>query len=263
MKGYKGFSPGLICRGFQFEIGVNKLVPRTGYKDISLCWNGLHFCKKLENVFSHYANDGKNIFAEVEATGKVVDGGDKSCTDELTIIRILPQEEVEDVIKKAKEEYQDNKVYCLHIIKHLQRKYEFSVGGSVALYLNGLDLNRKHGEIDIDVVMPFYQKIVPDAIISGAEEFDEKGSGNDFGLTYVITTKDGDFLKLDIRIKPDQRYENIEYKGTIYKTSSVYQILEAKAKYAREGNKKHQDDIKKLLGLNNKAETIEGDDPPF
>ena len=87
MKGYKGMSKDMTCRGMKYEIGKTYEVDG----EISLCKRGLHFCKNLEDVFNYYAKDDNNRFFEVEAVGQVVSGNDKSVTNKLKIIGELPK----------------------------------------------------------------------------------------------------------------------------------------------------------------------------
>lgn len=248
MKGYKGFKKGLKCLDFQYTEGENHIwKPKGYYTQISLCSAGFHFCTSLEQVLTHYPLDEEHEYAIIEAGGKILTGSDKCCSEELKVIKVLSKREFEEILYKEKAEHFDKQVFCLDIIQHLQNKYNFSVGGSTALYLNGYMLDRKAGSIDIDVVMPYYQKIEIDEFIDGAEEFDAKTSGNDFDSTVAITSNDGRFLKLDIRIKPEQRYDVTEYRGYKYKTSNLFTILEAKMRYAKDGVEKHKKDILSLL----------------
>lgn len=87
MKGYKGMSRDMTCRGMKYEIGKTYEVDG----EISLCENGLHFCKNLKDVFNYYAKDDNNRFFEVEAIGEVVSSDNKIATGKLKIIRELPQ----------------------------------------------------------------------------------------------------------------------------------------------------------------------------
>lgn len=123
-------------------------------------------------------------------------------------------------------------------------------GGSCALFLQGLTLDRKKGQCDLDIIMPYYQKFVSGGeILSEVEEFNGKGSGNDYAHTCALTTKDGRFLKMDIKVKPEQPYKIVNYKGNDYKVCDIFTILAAKIKYAQEGNKKHEDDVMSLLSF--------------
>ena len=84
MIGYKGFDKDFRCRGMQYEVG--KTYHHDG--ELKLCVSGLHFCQNPLEVFGHYPpNDSR--YALIEATGKVVEGENKSCTDELKIVREL------------------------------------------------------------------------------------------------------------------------------------------------------------------------------
>ena len=88
MKGYKGMSKDMTCRGMKYEIGKTYEVDG----DIELCKRGLHFCENLKDVFNYYAKDDNNRFFEVEAIGEVVSSDNKIVTDKLKIIRELPKE---------------------------------------------------------------------------------------------------------------------------------------------------------------------------
>ena len=85
MKGYKGFNPGLECRGKQYA--ENTVFEE---KSASICNRGMHFCKNPFDVLDHYdlvRSDGSfNDFAEVEALADVdTDDDKKFCTTKLKI----------------------------------------------------------------------------------------------------------------------------------------------------------------------------------
>ena len=89
MKGYKGMTADMTCRGMKYEIG------KTYHEDnIALCERGLHFCKNLHDVFDYYQWGEANRFFEVGAFGKVIMGDNKYCTSDLTIIKELSKIEV-------------------------------------------------------------------------------------------------------------------------------------------------------------------------
>lgn len=90
MRGYKGMTKDMTCRGMQFEIG------KTYHVDgkIKLCKNGLHFCQKLVDVFRYYYKNNGNRFFEVETDKPVSSDKEKSVTAELTILRELTDIEV-------------------------------------------------------------------------------------------------------------------------------------------------------------------------
>ena len=85
MKGYKGFSKGLVCRGKQYE-------ENTIYEEEKavICQSGMHFCENPMDVLDHYGfvdDEGNmNEFAEVEALDECfTDDNKKYCTKKLKI----------------------------------------------------------------------------------------------------------------------------------------------------------------------------------
>lgn len=90
MKGYKVFNPDFTCRGMQYEVG--KTYKLNG--PLIMCKNGSHFCLRVADCFNYYEFDPRNRVAEIEASGLVETDCDKSVTDEITIVRELPWEEM-------------------------------------------------------------------------------------------------------------------------------------------------------------------------
>ncbi len=81
----KAFSPGLICLGYQFTLGVNKT-------DKANCrQNGFHCAENPLDCLSYYSNIHQTVFCLVDANGDIDEDNDDSkiaCT-ELTIIKEL------------------------------------------------------------------------------------------------------------------------------------------------------------------------------
>ena len=98
VKGYKVFKPDWTCRGFQYEVG--KTFKHEG--DISLCKEGFHFCQKASDCFNYYKFDSDNKVAEVVATGLVESNEDKSVTNEITIVREIPWQELLTIVNEGK-----------------------------------------------------------------------------------------------------------------------------------------------------------------
>lgn len=85
MKGYKGFEPGLICRGKQYA--ENTVFEE---EEAEICSCGMHFCENPFDVLNYYGftndNGDFNEFAEVEALDEVkTDNNRKFCTKKLKI----------------------------------------------------------------------------------------------------------------------------------------------------------------------------------
>ena len=98
VKGFKVFKPDWTCRGFQYEVG--KTFKHEG--DISLCKEGFHFCQKASDCFNYYNFDSDNKVAEVVATGLVESNEDKSVTNEITIVREIPWQELLTIVNEGK-----------------------------------------------------------------------------------------------------------------------------------------------------------------
>lgn len=90
MRGYKGMTKDMTCRGMQFEIGKTNHVEG----ELKLCENGLHYCKELMDVFCYYNREGGNRFFEVEASDDAITDGRKFVASSITILRELSQIEI-------------------------------------------------------------------------------------------------------------------------------------------------------------------------
>ena len=85
MKGYKGFSKGLVCRGKQYA--ENTVFEED---DAKICQSGMHFCENPFDVLDHYgfvADNGElNEYAEVESLDDAqTDDQKKFCTKKLKV----------------------------------------------------------------------------------------------------------------------------------------------------------------------------------
>ena len=85
MKGYKGFNPGMVCRGKQYA--ENTVFEE---EDAVICESGMHFCQNPFDVLDYYGlvrDDGSlNEVAEVETIeDPKTDDGKKYCTRKLKI----------------------------------------------------------------------------------------------------------------------------------------------------------------------------------
>ena len=85
MKGYKGFAPGLVCRGKQYAENTVFEEDRA-----IICSSGMHFCQNPFDVLDYYdlvnADGSFNDFAEVEALADTkTDDNKKFCTTKLKV----------------------------------------------------------------------------------------------------------------------------------------------------------------------------------
>lgn len=266
--GYKGLTADMKATLGTFNPTVYEIgqtYTKENIKNPRLCSKeGFHYCNDLEDVFEHYKRDGKNRFFKIEVLGNFTDDDDyakKSITTSFRFIEELDENFFKEWDSKADERktIRDERKMEINLkldaVKAIQTKYPtFHVGGSIGLFLHGIRLKRwlNSKSSDIDMVAPYF--ILPefddntedDDNEYSCEYKDAKASGNDFDETFVFY---GDFgtVKVDYKIDPVQRYVIIEYKGFKYKVSPLLTIIDAKMKYAMNGQTKHADDIKEMI----------------
>jgi hypothetical protein len=124
----------------------------------------------------------------------------------------------------------------LKIISMLQEKYsDLHIGGSIGLYLHGIDLKRDVGNSDIDLA-----KAVDD--IEKTNSIEEHFSdGNDF--TYRM---DKGGIHYEIKIDPEQKYVIKYHKGIAYRVTDLDTIIFYKQDYADKGYEKHIKDMARI-----------------
>lgn len=89
MIAYKGFDPGLVCRGYQFVMGLNMT------EQANCAANGFHCAEDPLDCLSYYPNMKRSEYYIVDAGGDVDEDNRDSkiaCT-ELTILKKLGREE--------------------------------------------------------------------------------------------------------------------------------------------------------------------------
>jgi len=98
VKGFKVTNSDMKCRDFQFEL--NKEFTHDG--DIKLCGAGFHFCLIANNCFNYYDFNPANRVFEIEASGNVEHGDDKSVASTIKFIREISWEEVLTIVNLGK-----------------------------------------------------------------------------------------------------------------------------------------------------------------
>lgn len=94
MKGYKA-TYNMKCRTLTYEVGKTYTIDNA-----MMCSSGFHFCELMKDVTDYYGWSENFILLEVEAVGSVDTIGNKSVTDSLKVIRVVPIEEYEFYISK-------------------------------------------------------------------------------------------------------------------------------------------------------------------
>ena len=87
MKGYKA-TRNMKCLDLTYEIDKTYSI-----NNLELCSHGFHFCQSMKDVLRYYAYDDEFVLLEVEALGKTITGHNKTVTDCIKIIRVIPKEE--------------------------------------------------------------------------------------------------------------------------------------------------------------------------
>ena len=83
------------CRNQTYKVGKTYTSDR-----MKMCEHGFHFCQKMEDVLGYYSPNNDFILLEIEVLGKIETRGDKSVTDKFRVLRVIPQEEYTEYMKK-------------------------------------------------------------------------------------------------------------------------------------------------------------------
>ena len=92
MKGYK-VTYNMKCESLTYEVGKTYKI-----SSMKMCKYGFHFCQKAIDVLKYYPPKKDFVLLEIEAKGNVETKDDKSVTDEITILRIIPKKEYKDLL---------------------------------------------------------------------------------------------------------------------------------------------------------------------
>ncbi|RYD56967.1 MAG: hypothetical protein EOP56_09175 [Sphingobacteriales bacterium] len=99
VKGYKVANPEGKCRGYQYEVG--KIYTHEG--TVKVCGSGFHFCRIAADCFNYYSFNSSNKVFEVEASGTIEHGDDKSACSELLIVREIDWSELLTIVNTGKD----------------------------------------------------------------------------------------------------------------------------------------------------------------
>ena len=146
----------------------------------------------------------------------------------------------------------------LETLKEFQENYPKShVGGSIGLFLRGINLLRDLRNSDLDITIDEIDLNRIDLL--GYEH----SSSNDFDYSIEKNIYDS-YVKIDIRICPEPSFDEITFEGIKYNVSKYRDIIFWKTKYAAKGITKHMIDLKVLkCGVPIVVNTDYSDDLPF
>jgi YD repeat-containing protein len=87
MKGYKA-TYNMKCIDLTYEVGKTYTIDK-----LEICAYGFHFCQEMKDVVNYYDPTENFVLLEVEALGEIQTHDNKSATDKLKVIRVVPREE--------------------------------------------------------------------------------------------------------------------------------------------------------------------------
>ena len=104
-KGYKA-TYNMKCRGLTYEVGKTYTIDNT-----KICSHGFHYCENMNHVLNYYGYKPEFILLEVEDIGNGIKYGDKTVTNKLKVIRIVPKEEYTFEIPIIKYDSNNNEIH--------------------------------------------------------------------------------------------------------------------------------------------------------
>ncbi len=126
----------------------------------------------------------------------------------------------------------------LKILRELQARYPTAhVGGSVGLWLRGVNLKRYLGDSDLDITIDELP-VAGLFVVAGYVNWDQSSNAGDFDFSFKANN-----VKIDVRINPEPSFDVVEFEGEKYNVSRYQDIIFWKNKYAKRGHQKHIDDL--------------------
>lgn len=133
--------------------------------------------------------------------------------------------------------------FRLKTLQDFQKKHPLShVGGSVSLYLRGINLDRDLSNTDLDIVIPY------DLSENEQKEYECRSDGNDFDYAVKVNCNEGNYVKIDIRVCPEPNFDVVYFEGFKYNVSLLKDVIHWKRTYAKKGVTKHINDLALITG---------------
>lgn len=156
----------------------------------------------------------------------------------------------------------------LQTLLDFQQKYPTShVGGSIGLFIRGIDMQRSLRSSDLDIIIDNFTENDCRCFVKRTENdcccFVERSDNNDFDFALKKCNNDGFCTKIDIRVRPESSFDVVEFEGKRYNVSKLRDILFWKNKYANKGNTKHKNDLVTIETGIRPIEIVESDGLPF
>jgi len=130
----------------------------------------------------------------------------------------------------------------LATLKEFQLQYPAAhVGGSIGLFLRGINLLRDLSNSDLDIMI---DKFVFDN--EALKDYEQVSDANDFDYAIKKNVDNDWYVKMDIRVCPESSFDVIDFEGVSYNVSKYSDILHWKTKYANKGISKHINDLEAI-----------------
>ena len=137
-KGYKA-TYGMKCESLTYEVGKT-------YQSslLEMCKHGFHYCENIEDTEQYYDFNNETLkIIEIEILGVVVTSGDKSVSDKIKVLRVVPAAEYQHLLTQkeydsngnpTKRVYPDGRVHLYEYDSNGNKTKEVSPEGVVFLY---------------------------------------------------------------------------------------------------------------------------------
>ena len=226
IKGYKAYEKGLVCKGFQYEVGKTyeqKESPK-------ICDRGFHFCENPLDVLNYY-NLCECEFTEVEAEGKVDKEDDKDTKIATNKIKIGAKLDLPMFIKasidfvsescKKDKKTKDDSGYSAQLASSGYSAQLASSGNSAKLASSG---NYAQLASSGD-----YAQLASSGYSAKLELNGLKSVGANIGINGIIKGKEGNWITLAEYKKVNGKYEvvfveSVQIDGKKLKEDTFYKL---------------------------------------
>ena len=127
MKKYYKATYDMKCQDMIFAVGETYTISTK----LEICKTGFHFCENAPDVLSYYPIKNGFMLLEVSPLGEIVTIGNKSCTNSLKILRIIPKEEAEALLKTDWEYDSNNNLIHSKNSSGIEYWYEYDSNNNV------------------------------------------------------------------------------------------------------------------------------------
>ena len=129
----------------------------------------------------------------------------------------------------------------LEFILQFQKENKNShVGGSIGLFIRGINLQRNLDFSDLDFVTDELSSETKDKFRG---EIAQSSDARDFDYALRVHHNPKFYTKVDIRLSSEDAFDVVEFDGNLYNVSRFEDILKWKNHYANKGVTKHIDDL--------------------